>query len=433
MKIAADRELRLSNGWTVKKSAAASTCTRAVPGKKSSLISLMKKAILPELPGVIGRSLRPFWKALVILALTAGCRGIERNDKIIDGHRWALALSARGEKCCAPILETVKEGQKWTKASGSLRYYHIKARNKPKYTLLLLPGDPEGKEVWAPMSLGIGDGGFAWKGLADTYDLVLIDLPAHGQATTCPPLVTAESYAYLIESAIAQIESAEKAPLRGEGLIVIGHSVGGEVAWRMASHMKTRIVRLVLLDSVGMVRKPNEIQPSEKQMAHWFTGGLLGGCFGAPKYEAAKGLKELIVDDSLIESNDIAALYQAYTNRGHNYEVSRQITIRDINRNNDAEAIERLEKISAPTLVVCGSDDPAWTLQTQGVAFRCFIPKAGLVKIQRCGHLPNVERPGVVTEFIRAWLEEPNADIEKALAEMAKAFPRPAKEIVVCH
>ncbi|MDP9484233.1 MAG: 3-oxoadipate enol-lactonase [Actinomycetota bacterium] len=70
----------------------------------------------------------------------------------------------------------------------------------------------------------------------------------------------------------------------------------------------------------------------------------------------------------------------------------------------DADLTPRLGRITAPTLVIAGADDPAAPVE-KAEAIRDDIPDARLRMIERAAHIANVERPEEVTAEMLAHLE----------------------------
>jgi 3-oxoadipate enol-lactonase len=66
---------------------------------------------------------------------------------------------------------------------------------------------------------------------------------------------------------------------------------------------------------------------------------------------------------------------------------------------------EDLGRVTAPTLVVSGSEDPACPPDT-GRALAAGIPGAEFVEVEGVAHLGSVERPEAVTDLIRTHLPE---------------------------
>jgi len=64
----------------------------------------------------------------------------------------------------------------------------------------------------------------------------------------------------------------------------------------------------------------------------------------------------------------------------------------------------KLADIECPTLLLWGRQD-----NFAGIAHGSFmssrVPKASLVILDDCGHLPSLEQPTAVTNAVRAWLK----------------------------
>jgi 3-oxoadipate enol-lactonase len=60
---------------------------------------------------------------------------------------------------------------------------------------------------------------------------------------------------------------------------------------------------------------------------------------------------------------------------------------------------DRLSRITAPTLVIAGADDPA-TPPLHGQAIANAVPGARLDIVENAAHLANVEQPQAITERI---------------------------------
>jgi 2-hydroxymuconate-semialdehyde hydrolase len=79
-------------------------------------------------------------------------------------------------------------------------------------------------------------------------------------------------------------------------------------------------------------------------------------------------------------------------------------TMRDLTAFRPYRILERLQSISAETLVVWGRDDKGGIYES-AVAAVARMPRARLVAFERCGHLPMLEQPEsynrVVDDFLR--------------------------------
>jgi 3-oxoadipate enol-lactonase len=64
-----------------------------------------------------------------------------------------------------------------------------------------------------------------------------------------------------------------------------------------------------------------------------------------------------------------------------------------------------LGQISAPTLVISGSEDPACPPEI-GRTLAAGIPGAEFIELEGAAHLGNLERPDAVTDLIRSHLRK---------------------------
>ena len=62
-----------------------------------------------------------------------------------------------------------------------------------------------------------------------------------------------------------------------------------------------------------------------------------------------------------------------------------------------------LPGIRCPTLIVCGRHDPATPVAAHEAMARA-IPGAELLVLERCGHVPPLEKPSAVSAAMRLWL-----------------------------
>ncbi|MEV8614341.1 alpha/beta fold hydrolase [Amycolatopsis sp. NPDC051373] len=72
----------------------------------------------------------------------------------------------------------------------------------------------------------------------------------------------------------------------------------------------------------------------------------------------------------------------------------------------------RLGEITAPTLVVIGREDGSGLLELAD-KFEREIPGATRLDLADTGHLPPMERPAEVTEALRSWFEDQEADVTR--------------------
>jgi pimeloyl-ACP methyl ester carboxylesterase len=160
-----------------------------------------------------------------------------------------------------------------------------------------------------------------------------------------------------------------------------------------------RVKRLVLIDSAGYPQK-----------LPWFiwlakAPGLasVAGKLVSPRMAAFLVLKKCYYNDDKITEEQINT-YAYYGSlpgaRQAVVQTARQIMPDDI----DA-LIAQYKTINVPVLAIWGEEDEVVPLEV-GKKFKRDIPRAELVVIARCGHMPPEEDPGRTTRLIEAFLKQ---------------------------
>jgi 3-oxoadipate enol-lactonase len=222
--------------------------------------------------------------------------------------------------------------------------------------------------------------------LRDRYRCVSLDWPGHGASGFAPGGWTLWD---LGRDAAALVEH-----LGAERAVLAGLSQGGMAFMRLALERPEVVVALILLDT-SPAPENRDALPAFEQIASDMRHGddatrsalmdtvqtvLFGAAWRAREPEALAREK---------------AHALAHDPQGQ-YLAARAIFDRD-------DITERLGEITAPTLVLCGTEDAATTPEhSRTLAER--IPGAELVWIEGAGHHSAVEEPEAVTRAIEAFL-----------------------------
>ncbi len=170
---------------------------------------------------------------------------------------------------------------------------------------------------------------------------------------------------------------------------VVGLSLGGMTAMRLAARNPDRVNRLALLctgaqlppaqawlDRAATVRAHGSAAVAEAVVARWFTPELLSA------WPAARRDAEQMVASTPAEG--YAGCCEAIA---------------------ELDLREQLSSISAPTLAIAGADDPA-TPPDKLEEIVAAIPDSRLVIVERAAHLANAEQPAIVTSALIDHLEQ---------------------------
>lgn len=317
------------------------------------------------------------------------------------GH--ALARAARLKK---PLLILVAlallslAAWAWT-PDLSLDRLDAKYLNQPsdRVTLRALPGlqlhvRDSGPRA-APVLLfihGFGASLHTWEPWAEvlsgTYRVIRIDLPGSGLSPPDPSGVyTDERTEQIVLALLDQLQVTQ--------LTVIGHSIGGRIAWRMAAHHPERITRLVLIAPDGFASpgfeygKAPEVPASLKLMTQVLPRPLLRMSL-VPAYADPETLSDRLTE--------------------RYYDLMRAPGVRSalLARMQQTVLIDpkpELRRISAPTLLLWGEQD-AMIPFANSADYLAALPHARLAGLTGIGHLPQEEQPARGLAALQAFLRE---------------------------
>jgi pimeloyl-ACP methyl ester carboxylesterase len=225
--------------------------------------------------------------------------------------------------------------------------------------------------------------------LVDRYRVAALDLPGHGQSDKPDPAAADYSVAGLTTTVIQGIEA-----LGLEPVVLVGHSLGGAIAMRIALERPAIVRGLVLVDSAGV---GDEINPE-----------LLDRVEAEPSKDEARRLLELFFENKRwVLERGVEEMYRARSSPGADAAM-RAAAAASFSREGQRIGLAgRMGDISLPTLVVWGERDrviPATQAETAASA----IPGAWLEIIEGVGHVPQVEASAelarLLDRFLRALL-----------------------------
>lgn len=178
--------------------------------------------------------------------------------------------------------------------------------------------------------------------------------------------------------------------------VLAGNSLGGEVAWRVATLAPERVERLILVDASGPAFTPTELPlgfrlsrlPVFSRLSEWFlpravVEGSVRSVYGEPAR----------VTPALIDR------YFELTLREGNRRALR-LRMQQLQMGED---VARLPGITAPTLVLWGGRDRLIPPATAG-QFIQAIPGSRLVTFPSLGHVPQEEDPAATVAVVKEFL-----------------------------
>lgn len=234
------------------------------------------------------------------------------------------------------------------------------------------------------------DGGM-WQGLEDQlvgrHRLLAPDARGHG-LTEWPPPQRAIDLDDLADDAARLLDRLEIARAA-----VVGLSMGGMVAMRLALRHPARVLALGLLSTSAEAEEPaarasydriNEDsrgKPAAAPVVDFVLALQFSAGFRARAPEAVAGWRQ-----RLLSAADPDGLYQ----------VARAVIRRD-------SILPRLAELAIPALVLAPAGDTA-IAPARGEAIAAAIPGAELVHLPDSGHLAPIERPAEVSRILGDFL-----------------------------
>jgi pimeloyl-ACP methyl ester carboxylesterase len=177
---------------------------------------------------------------------------------------------------------------------------------------------------------------------------------------------------------------------------VVGHSMGGRLAWKLAAENPSRVRRLVLVAPDGFASpgfaygQPPEVGPVLRLMKHVLPRTLLRASL-APAYADPAHLSE----DDVTRYHD---LLRAPGARDALLARLQQMVLQD--------PTPWLQRVQAPTLLLWGDKD-AMIPPANAQDFLRTLPHARLQMLAGVGHLPQEEAPALSLPPVRAFLLAP--------------------------
>ncbi|MHB1326597.1 MAG: alpha/beta fold hydrolase [Gemmatimonadales bacterium] len=295
------------------------------------------------------RLIRPswWWLALPAAAAAAFLHGRPRPDQPLHRAEWLSADDA--------TLRTLRAGTGDT-------------------TLLLLHG--------------FGESLFTWRAVVDPlaqhFRVVAVDLPGFGGSSKAEASYTLSDMTRRLSGFIDQWVPGP--------IVVVGHSMGGEIAAALALERPDRILGAVLIApagwGVGLAGVADTMYPSRAKAIAWY---LSSRAFVLPEH-----------DPDWLHEPDSAADYTLVGDSA--YRLATQAVLTDF----DFRALrDRFKDLTQPVLLIWGPLDPVIPYEIADSLIQ-VIPCGGLATIPRALHRPQVEFPDTVTSLVRGFASAPS-------------------------
>jgi pimeloyl-ACP methyl ester carboxylesterase len=228
-------------------------------------------------------------------------------------------------------------------------------------------------------------------GLARRHEVVALDLPGFG-ASDQPPDLSAETDANVLLALMDRLQWPRAA--------LVGHSLGGALATLVAARHPERIERLVLIAPAGFNLASAEL-PWLLRALEWPPLGALLERLPVRRALVRMGLRQVVFDDALVTRERVEEYWAPLARPGALASLRSLLASRHALAAGFAGMAAR---VRAPTLLVWGRED-AWIPVSDAERFLAAIPGSRKVVLERCGHLPQEERPLEALEILGGFLD----------------------------
>jgi len=232
----------------------------------------------------------------------------------------------------------------------------------------------------------------AWgQGLANEYRVVRLDIAGFG--LTGP----AESGDYSDEADVQRLLAVVD-QLGLPRMTVVGHSMGGRLAWHFAAAHPQRVDKLVLIAPDGFP------DPQAKSDRTYDVPAWMGVVrYALPRWMIKKGVASAYADPSRLD-DDTARRYQDMLLAPG----VRQAVLARMAQTRNRDPLPWLQRLTMPTLLLWGAQDGMIPAENS-MDYQRAMPHAQRVVMPNVGHLPHEEQPQRSLQAVRDFLQRPSA------------------------
>lgn len=262
--------------------------------------------------------------------------------------------------------------------------YHYRDIPGKKETIVMLHGFASSTYTWESIDTRLANLG---------HRVLSLDMKGFGWSDK--PVNADYSPETLVEEVRAWMEA-----LKLKEVTFVGNSLGGGIACLLAFSYPNLVKRLVLIDAGGQRMKlPNIIRLFHAPMAHPF-GRLIYG-----RWIVRLILREVFYHKDWVDDDRVEEYFKRLSTFNA---IGSQIAFaRTINFDLYEIYMQRLSEIKQNCLIIWGKND-SWIPVEHGYKFKEKLPNASLAVIPECGHVPQEEKPEIVYNLIRNFIEGKN-------------------------
>jgi pimeloyl-ACP methyl ester carboxylesterase len=171
--------------------------------------------------------------------------------------------------------------------------------------------------------------------------------------------------------------------------IIVGHSLGGYIAAKVAIDAQDLIEKLVLIDSSGMLKEPTPL------LEQYLNAAL------NPSFENVKNVFEQMLGNPVLLHPMLVDLFIKRINLAGAKYAFKSAFENSTRKYIEPSELQRIENI--PTLIICGAADKLIPV-AHSKRFNEVLKHSQLQIVDNTGHAPFVEKPAIVFDIMRIFL-----------------------------
>lgn len=182
-----------------------------------------------------------------------------------------------------------------------------------------------------------------------------------------------------------------------------GNSLGGEVAWRVASLAPDRVQRLVLVDAAGYAFDPESVPlgfrlallPGVNRLLEWLL----------PRGVVEASVRDVYGDPAKVTPQVVDRYFELTLREGNRRALVQRFQAQALDQQHVDTNVARIRSLRLPTLVIWGGRDrliPPATAQR----FGADIAGSRVVVFDALGHVPHEEDPAATAAAVAAFWKE---------------------------
>ena len=216
--------------------------------------------------------------------------------------------------------------------------------------------------------------------LTNNFRVIVPDLIGFGYSDKPTVDYTMDFFSNFLEKFLISLEINKTS--------IIGSSLGGQIAAEFTSSHPNLVEKLILVSPSGIM----------KQSTFALDAYIMAALY--PNEQSAKNAFEIMdASGKEIATNIITGFVTRM--KLHNSKFAFMSTL--LGLKNSESIIEKLEKISSPTLLIWGTDDPVIPIKFSK-DFVTSINNCELYEMSNCGHTPYVQKPELFASQVLKFL-----------------------------